>query len=542
MLNCFRVIRAYYKLSGVKLWLIAIEFLFLLVPAGASIYSAVLTASVISSITVYDFSAAIYYLSLDFALIVVSALSYFAYHLLSKRVNRQIARNLNEYVYYNLLKNPNLSKISLSTVNNISSCVDFNKNLLYKLCFFLKSIVILGIVFYFSAIIGFGLLTVSIIMGLLLSFSDKKIQFYQKEYSKFQANSLALFNSIQKGSKNEETSSLEARLKSKYFALVDNGSKIKNKIALFYSINNNFISLLLKSAVFGFSVYLILLVKSTTLTLSVFLILIPYLSNSAQNLIAFFELFSEVGLVDNILREFESLSFVSQSAPPPPALEIENFALYFYHVSLSSNNSGTKASVSDVNLKIEFGSLVCFVGDESSGLPAIFKLLTKEEKCTGGSIFLDMKNIYEIPPETYNKIVATAKFNAYFFNLSVQENLKLVCSSAQKISGTLKAFGIYENLQKLPDGMNTIVDEDFDKITLYFLSIARAYLSGAKIICIYGFPHEFDGENTKKLTKILKFLKGKVTTLLFSHSDIFSELCNQTVYVENSKILRKEKT
>lgn len=567
-MKSIKIIRLYYKLTGVKPVFIVLEFITLLIPALTAIYSTVLAANVITALTVYDFSGAIKQLSIEFALIVVSAISYFIYHILSKKVNKIIAINLNEFVYKNIRQNNNISKISLSTLNDITKCVDFNKALLYKLCFFIKSIIILCIVLYYSWIVGLGLIAVSLIMGVILKFTDRQIQLNEQEYSDYQATSLDLFNSIQKGSKLEENQNLEQRLKDKYFTMVSNGAKTKNKIALFYNINNNFVSLVLKSAVFGFTIYLIMLVKSTTLTLSLYLILTPYLTSSAQNLLEFFELFSEIGLIDNIISKFEALRFqTEQKTENVKDFDFDTFNLYFYHTTLKEPNEQkitqeiennthknkkdqkvsreiipktqqeTKQEIIDINLKIEFGDSVAFVGESGSGKRAIFKLLSREKISTEGSIFLDYKNIAEIQPDKYKSIVACTTKRSYFYNISIIENLHLVCESNTKINTAIRNFGLKSEIDKLPDKMNTVVDENFSPKLIYFLGLVRAYVSGAKIICIYESPENFNRNDISKLHHIIKFLKGKCTIICFSHNDIFNNVVQKTYYVENSKII-----
>lgn len=552
MLRSIKVLKSYYKLAAVKPIFVVLEFFFLLVPAILSIYSAVLAANVITSLTVYDFKNAIIELSFNFAIIVVSAISYFIYYLISKKVNKTIAKNLNEFIYQNIKQNQNVSKISLATILDISTCVDFNKNFLYKLCFFIKSIITITIVIYHSWIIGLGLVAISLIMGICLKFTDRAIQHKQTELSDIQAKSLDLFNSIQKGSRIEENQNLELRLKDKYFNMVSRHSKTKNKISLLYNINNNFISLLLKSAVFGFTIYLLLLVKSTTLTLSLYLILTPYLTSSAENLLEFFELFSELGTVDNIISKFDSLKF---STPPPEEntkkeLDIDSFNLYFYHTTIeknlkksevSNNNFVETLKLDDINLKVESGSTVSFVGENESGTLALYKLILKEEACSSGSIFLDYKNIAEINSETYKTLVASASPNAYFYNISILENLLFVCDNKNKIIRAINAFGLKADIEAQKNKLNTIVDENFSMELTYFLSILRAYVSGAKIICIYDVPQNFSRQKIQKLMHILKFLKGKVTLILFSKTDVFKQISKKTYYFEKGKIINIEK-
>ena len=157
----FQTIKAYYKRARIKPVFLFFEFLFLLIPSALSILSPVLTANIISSITVYDFEAGKKFLMYDFAIIIASAVSYFGYHLISTKVNKTIVINLQNYVYSNVKQNKKINKISLSVLNDIYASTNFNKNLLYKACFLIKSIVILVVIVKYSLFIAFAIIAVS---------------------------------------------------------------------------------------------------------------------------------------------------------------------------------------------------------------------------------------------------------------------------------------------------------------------------------------------------------------------------------------------
>lgn len=532
MFKGVKVLKTYYGLAKINPYLLLCEFLTLLLPSALSIVSTILTANLISAITVYDFNRAIFLLSLDFGFIVVSAISYLIYHFLSAKINKSIVINYQSYLYLNVKQNPNIKSISLSVFNNISSLVSFNKNLLYKICFLLKSIVLLAIIIYYNILVGVALVGVSFLSYFLLKITDKKIQQSTKSLSDNQLQSLELFNSIRQGTSVEENYNLETSLKDKYFAYVDDGIKTNNRISLFYNINNNFITLILKIAVFVATLFLITQIKSTTLTLSLYLILTPYLSSSAQNLISFFDIFSEVGIIENILNEFESYKFQGVPATQKP-IELSTFNTYFFQTTL---NEKDKPKLSELNLKIEFGKLVSFVGEAGCGKRAVFYLINKTCKPTSGSVFIDNKNISDIPPEEFNKLVASTTKEPFFYGVSIFENLMLVCPNKTKIQSVIKSFGLSEQINNLPDKQNTLLSNSNSDTLKFFLGIARCYLSGAKIISIYEYPNFTNKHDLFLFKKILSFLKQKCTILFFAHSDEFSSVADNTYYFERGNI------
>ncbi len=534
MIKGFSVIKKYYSLVKVKPFFIVLEFITLLIPAGLSIITPVISADIITSLTVYDFGRAITKLTANFVIVIISAISYFLYHVISSKVNRNIIFNINNYVYKNVKENKNISSVSASVFDNISECADFNKSLLYKTCFFIKSIVLLCIIAYYNVILGLVLVGVSIVSFLFLKLSDKKIQQHSKNYSKYQSEALALFNNIQQGDDTGKTYNIEETLKDKYFKYIETNIKTKNRISLYYNINNNFISMILKATVFVATIYLIGLVKSTTLTLSLYLILTPYLTSSAQNLISFFELFSELAIVENLLSEFDALAFITEQKQYPK-IELNTYNLYFFNTTCQGSNSKIK----NLELKISHGKVVTFVGDSGSGKRTIFELLKRSAKPDSGMVLLDSKNIFDIEPSLYSKTVTYTTSKPYLYNVSISENLYMVCPNKRKINTELKAFGIKAETALLPEKENTIISYNSHPNLAFFVGILRSFLTGAKIISIYEIPPSFTAKDYNLLKKIVQYLKKYCTILFFTHNDDAKSFSDSVLYIENGEIKNK---
>lgn len=533
-MKSFLILKKYYSLAKIKPVLLVFEFMFLLVPAGLSIITPIVSAEIITSLTVYDFNKAVSKLTLNFIIIIISAASYFAYHIISSKVNKTIILNINSYVYKNVKENQNISSVSASVFENITECADFNKQFLYKTCFFIKSIVLLLIISFYNIILGLVLIIVSAISYFLLRFTDGKIQLHSKNYSKYQGEALSLFNNIQQGNETSKTYNLDETLKDKYFKYIETNIKTRNRISLYYCINNNFISLILKSTVFIATIYLISLLKSTTLTLSHYLILTPYLTSSAQNLISFFELFSEFGIVENLMADFDALVFMSEQKQKP-SFELSTYNLYFFNASAST----TTTEIHNLDIKINHKECVCFVGSKNSGKRAIFELIKRSIKPDSGMVLLDSKNIFDINPGTYLKLITFTTKNPYLYNVSIFENLFMVCENKTKISTGIKAFGLRQEINSLPEKENTVLSANSHPNLAYFLGLLRSYLSGAKIICIYEIPPTFTAKEYDLLKKIVQYLKKHCTLIFFIHDDKICTHADKTLYVENFKITNK---
>lgn len=512
MFRGFKLIKRYYDLAGVKTSLLLFQFIFLLIPALLSILTPVLLSNVISSLTVYDFSKASYFVILDFIIIIISSIIYFLYHIISRKINKTLYINFNDYLYENIKRNKNIKIINLPTITNISVCIEFNKNFLYKMCFLIKSIVTLGIILYYNYLICLIIIVVSFISYLFFRLTDKKIQTNTKHLSTLEQKSLDLFNSIHKGGDIEENYNLNVVLKNKYFNLVEDQVKAKNNISLFYNINNNFISLILKATVFIATIYLIGEIKSTFLTLSLYLILTPYLTSSAQNLISFFDLFSQLGNIENILNEFESLKF-SEEPLSKENFDFAGYNLYLYHIYAKTSS----VSLKDINIEFIFGKQYFIYSQNQAEISALFKVMQKSIPFSSGTIFIDNKNASDIPIEHYRRIVSSTSNDPFFYNISLIENLLMVCSNKRIISKTLKDIELKPIITTLKNGENTIIDDSTDKELLFLLGIIRSFLSGAKIICIYQLPYELNDKYDNVMSNLIRYLKGKCTLIIFSN-------------------------
>ena len=110
--------------------------------------------------------------------------------------------------------------------------------------------------------------------------------------------------------------------------------------------------------------------------------------------------------------------------------EVSTFNLYFFHTATSDKNN---AKIIDLNLNINHKKFVIFVGEAHSGKETIFNLLNKKIHPSSGSIFVDNKNIEGIDKNTYSKIISFTSSTTYFYNISIFENLYLVCQNKTKI-------------------------------------------------------------------------------------------------------------
>lgn len=147
--------------------------------------------------------------------------------------------------------------------------------------------------------------------------------------------------------------------------------------------------------------------------------------------------------------------------------EAEEFqSLEFRNVSFSYHGSNNK-SIDNLSLKINRGETVAIVGANGAGKTTFVKLLLRFYDPQSGEILYNGKDIKEYDVNSLRKRVATVFQDYKIFALSVTENVLcrewLNNADSDIVTSALKAAGIYEKIDSLPEKENTVLTREFDE-------------------------------------------------------------------------------
>ena len=84
-----------------------------------------------------------------------------------------------------------------------------------------------------------------------------------------------------------------------------------------------------------------------------------------------------------------------------------------------------KIVLEDINIDIKEKQTVAFVGESGSGKSTITSLLLKIDEVDKGAITFNGINLNDIPFDVLNKKVGFINHNAYIFNTTIRENIKI---------------------------------------------------------------------------------------------------------------------
>ena len=96
-------------------------------------------------------------------------------------------------------------------------------------------------------------------------------------------------------------------------------------------------------------------------------------------------------------------------------------------------------------------------------------------------------------------------------------------------------MGLLNIINSFDEKFNTIINDNLSSKEKFIFGIARAYLSGAKLINIYKLPENLTKTDKILIKKILDFIKKKCTVICYFNEPHFQEIFDQTYSLNNCK-------
>lgn len=125
--------------------------------------------------------------------------------------------------------------------------------------------------------------------------------------------------------------------------------------------------------------------------------------------------------------------------------------------------------IHDMSFVLRKGDTVALVGHNGAGKTTIIKLILRLYDPTKGVIRLNGIDIRKYNLRDYRQLFATAFQDVCLFGMSIKNNILMgneenwTDKGDELVVEALKKAGVYERVQRLPQGINTIVTKEFDE-------------------------------------------------------------------------------
>lgn len=190
-----------------------------------------------------------------------------------------------------------------------------------------------------------------------------------------------------------------------------------------------------------------------------------------------------------------------------------------------------------INLTIKSGEHLSIVGLNGAGKTTLVKLLCRLYDVTEGAILIDGVNIKEYSEEEYRRLFAVVFQDFELFAFSLKENIALDdadSASDEKIDDILRITGLYDDVQELPEGMDTTIFKSYDEHGTELsggqqqkTAIARALYKEAPIVILDEPTAALDPIAEYEIYRQFEILVGGKTAIYISHRLSSCKFCDR---------------
>ncbi|MDZ7770430.1 MAG: ABC transporter ATP-binding protein [Woeseiaceae bacterium] len=183
---------------------------------------------------------------------------------------------------------------------------------------------------------------------------------------------------------------------------------------------------------------------------------------------------------------------------------------------------GGERVLHDINLVIEAGSTVAFVGQTGSGKSTLIKLLLRFYQPDAGTIRIDDVPIDAVSLDSLRRRIGLVSQDVFLFQGTIGENIAYGSpdASADMIRAAAEAAEATEFIDRLPERYDTVVGERGQKLSggqRQRLSIARALLKNPPILILDEATSAVDNDTEAAIQRSLRRISHSRTTLVIAH-------------------------
>lgn len=176
----------------------------------------------------------------------------------------------------------------------------------------------------------------------------------------------------------------------------------------------------------------------------------------------------------------------------------------------------------DFNLDVKPGEMVAIVGPTGAGKTTLINLLERFYDVSGGSIRYDGIDTRDVSRDVLRAQFSMVLQDTWLFTGTIYDNIKYGNDDAtdEQVIEAAKAAHVDEFVRKLPDGYDTILNEDASNISQgqrQLITIARAFLANPDVLILDEATSSVDTRTEILIQKAMNRLLKNRTSFVVAH-------------------------
>lgn len=196
----------------------------------------------------------------------------------------------------------------------------------------------------------------------------------------------------------------------------------------------------------------------------------------------------------------------------------------------------------DVNLEIQPGESVAFVGPTGAGKSTMAKLVTRFYDPNSGRVLLDGVDASSVTLHSLRSQLGVVPQEAFLFAGSIRTNLQFGRAGVTDadVEEAIDVVGLRDLIDRLPNGIDTIVHERGQTLSAgerQLLALARAFLARPRVLVLDEATSSLDLRSETVIERALdRLLEGR-TAILIAHRLTTAQRADRIVVIDNGGIV-----
>jgi ABC-type multidrug transport system fused ATPase/permease subunit len=224
----------------------------------------------------------------------------------------------------------------------------------------------------------------------------------------------------------------------------------------------------------------------------------------------------------SIERVFEYFDTMPQVAEKPNAIQLDHPEGRIELIDVSFGYDPSKLVAQNINLTIEPGETVAFVGPSGSGKSTLANLIPRFYDPLSGVVKLDGHDLRDISIESLRRNIGIVNQDTILFSGTIRENLLLARPDAtpEEMQSALEASNASPFVADLPEGLWTEIGERGVGLSggqRQRLALARAFLRDPRILILDEATSALDSRSERLIQEALTRLLSGRTSIVIAH-------------------------
>lgn len=223
------------------------------------------------------------------------------------------------------------------------------------------------------------------------------------------------------------------------------------------------------------------------------------------------------------------------------------YPIVFDSVGFSYPNTGRKI-INNMNISIQAEQRIAIVGRNGAGKSTIGKLLLRLYDPDKGTIYFDDNNIKDYDVNSLRNKIGVVFQDFQIYAVSIAENvlmrpIKDKETDESIVKHALNNVGLLNKIEKLDDGIYTIMSREYNENGVYFsggeeqkLAIARLFTKQNELILLDEPSSLLDAFTENEIVDTIFNLGGNAAVVYISHRLTNLRRMDRILYIENGVI------